>query len=462
MCTSRRGRPGVMLCALSIATTTWWGCAPTVSEPGNPNDPNGQGANVLSPNSTNGSFGDYLTGLAGFDSTDPPLDANSISPQTEFIIDVEPDSSVTLSGVLDSSGQIDRYSLGLVDPGDQFLIDVTANGFLDGILAIADEDLNIIAINDDRNYLTRDLDPLINTVLPNAINDLQVLVASSPGSSSKGAYEMKITRVSESYAPDPAFQTVLLNFNGATGVNLASRRNLTIPVFSAGRIDLSLEYATEELIDTIVRHVRADYEGYNVEIISSRDGVLPVGDYSTIHFGTYDPALLGIAESVDTFNRKPSQVAIVFTDTFDVFMALDPTLEQLGCAMANVTSHELGHLLGLRHVRDVHALMDITANLRQMTVDQYFVHSPVHEDEFPIGFQNAPNLLMQAVGGDPVVIAQAAQRAKQALKSTHSISEGLEDLPRRGPFSTCFCPSCMKKRAQLAAKHKGAFQWERL
>jgi hypothetical protein len=153
-------------------------------------------------------------------------------------------------------------------------------------------------------------------------------------------------------------------------------------------------------------------------------------------FGTFDAALLGVAENVDEFNETSAQEAIVFTDTFAAFMQLNPTVEQMAQAIANVASHETGHLLGLVHTDDPTGIMDITASLRQLLTDQGFRSAPLYSAVFPIGNQDALQSLLDTVGGDAVLMLQRRLKSDYTtLKSSLKTNEP----PARELFyfSTC-------------------------
>jgi hypothetical protein len=133
--------------------------------------------------------------------------------------------------------------------------------------------------------------------------------------------------------------------------------------------------------------------------------------------GSYDAALLGVADNVDAYNSRLEQSAIVFVDTFEVFGVLNPSVDEMADALANVTSHEIGHLLGLQHTRDPLGIMDITASLRQMLAPQTFRASALHPETFRVGFQNGPRSLLEAVGA-----------------SGESSAKSGADLPVRDPW----------------------------
>jgi len=198
-------------------------------------------------------------------------------------------------------------------------------------------------------------------------------------------------------------------------------------------------------MSTVVQRVRDDYAAYDATILSTSEGTNYESGMSRVFFGTFDPALLGVAEGVDEFNGARDQEAIVFTDTFDAFVKLSPTLEQMSQALANVTSHEIGHLLGLVHTADIYGVMDVTASLRYLMRDQAFSRSPLEDGTFPVGYQDDALTLAESVGGDLNTFraANQADRDTVAAKSRLDADRfaGLGDLPR-GEFARCMCREC--------------------
>ena len=350
---------------------------------------------------------------------------------------------------IDPSTDIDVYELGEVVRGDRLVVEVTGAAGLDAAVAVFDADGNLMYLNDDRNYFAGQMDPLIDFVVRRDGTTCYAAVAASPGSRGSGDYTLAAAVLPGTEVPPPRSQTVVLNFDGADSVTFGGRSPVSIPRFDAGNVSVDLGGQTEELIELIVEHVRDDFAGLNVEIFTSREGGNLGAEVTTIHFGAYDRALLGVAENIDEFNERTIQEGIIFTDTFAVFNVLEPTLEQYAQAFANVASHEIGHLLGLVHTADVQEIMDITASLRRLMRDQTFGHAPLENMTFPLGFQDASVTLFESVGGDLEAfrVHSAGWRAAAAaeVKFEPKRFDAVDDPPRP-VFSRCMCRECEVSR----------------
>ncbi len=361
-------------------------------------------------------------------------------------VEVSVDEPTWIRARLSSRNDVDIYAIGGGHAGDRLEVDVVGDSPLDAAAAVFDADGMLLYTNDDRHYFARQVDPRIDFVLPRDLDEIYVAVAVSPTSRSQGEYVVTLERTPEYEEVVKRPQTIVLNFDGALGISFGGRPAVDIPVFDASDISSHLARRSEEIIDHVTDLVRKDFVGLNVDILTTREQTEFPVDASYIHFGTHDPALLGVAENVDEFNRSPVQDAIIFTETFAVFNVIDPTIEQYAQALANVTSHEAGHLLGLVHTSDPVGVMDITASLRQLTSDQSFGQSPIEPSTFPMGIQDAVQLLVDGVGGD-VRVARANADAQVGRHQKTIDADALPEAPRV-PFTRCFCSTCEAKRAK--------------
>jgi hypothetical protein len=355
---------------------------------------------------------------------------------------VEPGVQTVVAGAITAPDEVVTYQIGAIQPGDLISVEVNAQdrGF-DAAVAVFDAELNVIHLNDDRNYYARITDAAVQFTARQASAECYVVVSGSVRSDSTGAYQLHMTRIPGETASVPQPQVVYLVFNGEKNVSVGGRTGINVPAFDGSQIDPVFAIDTYALRELTIERIRADYAAYDVIILSSSEQSRPREPHTTLYFGSYSPTLLGLADSVDTFNTNPVQRAIVFVDTFTVFMSQAPSVEEMADALANVASHEIGHLIGLHHTKDPGAIMDTSATLRQMLRPQTFMRAPLNGDTFPVGFQDSPRTLLANVGGDPV----AAYAAEAALLRAKSIDPWYDDgpqFPAREAFhfgSACSC-----------------------
>jgi hypothetical protein len=238
----------------------------------------------------------------------------------------------------------------------------------------------------------------IDIVLHEAADPLLVMVATRSTSTTTRSYSANIT-AAETGEVSVNPQVVVLVFQGASQVRIGSRSAVDVPAFDIAKVNPEFAGRTQESIDLLMQMVREDYDGLGVAFYTDSDPNIPAGDLTRIYFGTSDTRLLGLADNIDPFNNDSTQSAIIYTDTFSLFNQLHPGFESTVQVLANVTSHEAGHLLGLRHAADPEELMDVTATARQMMMDQWFKTSALHNSVLPLGFQDAPAMLSWSVGG---------------------------------------------------------------
>ena len=303
------------------------------------------------------------------------------------------------SSMIAPETDIDRdiFQVDSAGPGSRLSVTITLQNSGDLALGLFNEDDELLAyliIVGDK-YTTRQTSVFVRE----PANNVYLLVTGLSRSSTTCDYliEYAVESVTDTTAPRP--QLLILNFKQANDVRIGNRAPVMVPSFDASRISPQFAGQDEIIIQGITENVRNDYAGLNVQIYRSDDPDIPAGDRTIVHFGTYNPDLLGLADSLDPYNAEAEQEAIVFTDTFSLFNPLLPSTAEITQAIANVASHEAGHLRGLRHTADPLDLMDITATALQMIEDQSFRKAALQPTILPVGFQDAPDLLAWAVGG---------------------------------------------------------------
>ncbi len=302
-----------------------------------------------------------------------------------------------INGTMASAADIDIYDLGPVAAGERITVSVTNDPTVELAAALFDEQQRLISFNDDGSWQAY-VGPYLGVNLRWDCQHCYLAVASiAAGGDSAGSYVATLLREQGSV---PAFrsQVLYLQFDGAQGFSMAGRDPVDIPRFDAAHIDPAFEGLSSEMIDGIVSITQEQYAPYNIEIRSSRQYPSIPSDATVVYFGLYDPNLLGLSENCDEYNADLTQRAIVFTDTFGIFMPLEPTLEQMAVAIANVASHEAGHLLGLEHTQDWTELMDTTSPASSLLTVQTFHLAPLYTGVFPIGEQDSPLLLAKSLG----------------------------------------------------------------
>ncbi len=326
------------------------------------------------------------------------------------LVETGAEKRVILGNVAGAS-DVDVFDLGPVVPGDRVVVRMTTDDLLDGAIALFDDIGSALLVNDHRNVYLGETQPFVDVVIRRPAQACYVAASATPGYDAFGAYGLVASKRPAQHLPEPAPDVILLVFEGASNVRIGSRPPVDVPPFDPAGIDPDYAGQAAEMIATIVAAVREDFATFDVTVLSTSEGDKYDVSMTRVFFGTYDAALLGVAEGIDEFNATHSQEAIVFTDTFSAFSVLNPSVEEIGAAIGNVASHEAGHLLGLVHTFDSLGIMDVTASLSELLGDQDFRRSPLYSEVFPIGYQDGIQTLIDTVGGSGLELRQ-----KQIMK----------------------------------------------
>jgi hypothetical protein len=332
---------------------------------------------------------------------------------------------------------VDLFDIGPGQAGQRLQADLNAGG--------ADIQLGVL---DGNQQILAYLDPLSPTAGPNrvdiilaaATDHIHVMVATRNAIAADRDYRASISLGAGLTVPTSRPQAVVLVFGGAAQVKIGSRPPVDVPKFDIANVNPEFAGQTEVAIQLLLQKVRDDYAGLNVTFYRDTDTNRPADDCTSIYFGNADTRLLGLADNIDPFNGTPEQSAIIYTDTFSLFNQLHPGFDATIQVLANVASHETGHLLGLRHTAAPHDLMDVTASARQMLADQYFSLAELHGSVLPFGFQNAPAMLSWSVGGQLQPQPELKVHAEARL-----LTGGPDFYIPRSLLADCGCPDCDRK-----------------
>lgn len=304
-------------------------------------------------------------------------------------------SRLLIEGEISSSNDVDVYRLDNLRAGDRLVVDVQqVSGNLDATLTIYGPNQNLQAFNDDRQ--SGNLNPRLDVELLGLDGDFFIAVANFPSSLTLGGYEITVDIERGNGAPPVRPAVVFLNWAGGT-VDSPIFANLTVGPFSASDVGFA-DSQTEVLKDLVQQRVIDSYAKFNLTVLNSDDHAVPEVPHSTIYYGGSNPQAFALAEQIDPMNRDPSDVAVVFSETFARAFSRQPTLGEMGVAIGNTTAHEIGHLLGLVHTRDCASLMDGTCSNNALLSVQEFREAPVDARTFPLGFQDADELLGWLLG----------------------------------------------------------------
>lgn len=371
-----------------------------------------------------GDPGENLVALvSGAGGSGGSIDENDLGGDFENAQDVSlPDfGGLTVHGDLTSGTDVDIYRVGPARAGEVFVFEVS-NTSADTRAALFDAAYSVIVANDDRNYYAGQRDPRVQTTLRQNHETLYIAVAGKSStlnlfapSGGGTAYDLTITRAGGLATPGPKSQKVWIELGGGSGVRIAGEPLQDVAPFDPAAIDPRFAYDREVILEQMLAMLRMDYADYNVDIRSSDRDIRWSEPHSVVYVGGFSSAYLGLADNVDWFNGELVQEAIVYSETLRLFNNLQPSWDQVATALANVTAHELGHLLGLDHTLNQLSVMSEAASAQAvLQLDADLIPAPLNTRVFPIGMQDAPLKLALGVGlSDPFLSLDAFLAAKR-------------------------------------------------
>ena len=162
---------------------------------------------------------------------------------------------------------------------------------------------------------------------------------------------------------EPTSQTIFLDFDGSN-TNLWGH---VVP-FDAGVLDFD-SARTNELIDAITSIVQEDFAQFPNIIITPEQ---PVGlDFSSVSIGSVN---FPVDAKVDNCNLNHSDEGLVNSLSF--WGMRQYGIDSVTQAMANMVSHQIGHLLGLQHINVTSSyssfIMNDKTSVTLLMMDQVF------------------------------------------------------------------------------------------
>jgi hypothetical protein len=305
---------------------------------------------------------------------------------------------LSFSGSVDGPADIDIYDLGVLTAGDGLFVDVTAtSGDLDAVAAVFDDQEMLQFFNDDREADASNLNPLIDDVVRGQAGRYFLGIMALGDSNTLGDYNVIVRITRNVGVPAPRGQVVFLDWAGGANVVVPNVGQFDLTPFDAGDLGESSD-ATEEIKDRVQQFVEDVYAGYNLVLLNSDDHPRPTGAHTTIYFGGNNRRAFAISEQVDAYNADAADDGIIFTRSYRLAFSIDPTVGEVSVAVGNTVAHEIGHLLGLVHTTDCNELMDSTCGNDRLLRPQEFGVAPLDERVFPLGSQNAADLLAWTLG----------------------------------------------------------------
>ncbi len=376
----------------------------------------------------------------------PPADAVMLAetepnddPASAPVADALPDPGFFIDGRITDRDDIDVYALGSIEAGDLISARIETAGDVYLKAALLDEQQRLLTLRYAERFPDRNAVLLDHSARASGDVCYLAVAAMGPRSNAVGGYRVGIVWGRGGQAPAPHQQHVLLDFDGNFAADGSLLSDSTIAPFDAATIAPEFAGQTERITADVVALVRDNFTGLEVTVHASLEELAPDTEVSIIHVGGVHDALLGLADGVDEYNADPTDRAVIYVDAFRQFMVLEPSAEEIAHALANVITHEIGHLLGLLHTREPASVMDISASMGHLLSQRSFGLHPLDGAGFPLGQQDGPTRLLQTVGGDPDRLAKHSA-AKFSLTPPYQASPrdaAAAALLPMSPLSSC-------------------------
>lgn len=338
---------------------------------------------------------------------DEPNDTFELAAQRSLGV---PDT-FALEGWIDVGGDIDVIDLGPLFTGDMVVVDLIrdATTIRPTVALFDDRECVVIVAYDPEGTLN--IPGLIQVAIRHDsaryflavahVSNIDLEAAPGVNDVGTGGYRFNVTihRGSARALAQPRRQVVLLDFDGTYLTEPLAGKSV-IDAFDAAAIDAAYAGLDDDIKASILAMLAENFADLDITFVSSDEiHGEPAEPFTRITFGSTHADFLGWSTWLDQYNTDRADMAVVFTGSFSAdTLGFTPSIDSLGTAIANVASHELGHLLGLYHVRDSTALMDETAPARALIREQAFKPAPLAFEVFPIGLQDARMILEETVG----------------------------------------------------------------